>query len=117
MTREEIKSRGEDEKMMDAPQINNNPKPEESFNVNYLRIYYGKSSQIFIFFFFFASQISLSLKYIYAFNYLQEICFLTLIFTNGFLTDTVPYFFLFVCFLLHKTLTYLESYTNNDIYK
>lgn len=117
MTREEIKSRGEDEKMMDAPQINNNPKPEESFNVHYLRIYYGKSSQIFIFFFFFASQISLSLKYIYAFNYLQEICFLTLIFTNGFLTDTVPYFFLFVCFLLHKTLTYLESYTNNDIYK
>ena len=41
MTREEIESR-EDESMMDAPQINK-PKPEEFFNVNYLRIYYGKS--------------------------------------------------------------------------
>ena len=41
MTREEIESRG-DETMMDAAQIKNQ-KPEEFFNVNYLRIYYGKS--------------------------------------------------------------------------
>ncbi|KAF2569392.1 hypothetical protein F2Q68_00027069 [Brassica cretica] len=44
MTREEIESRSRgDETMMDAAQIKNQ-KPEEFFNVNYLRIYYGKSN-------------------------------------------------------------------------
>ncbi|KAF3580000.1 hypothetical protein DY000_02033891 [Brassica cretica] len=45
MIREEIESR-EDEKMIDAAQMNN-PEPEECFNVNYLRIYYGGKRNLF----------------------------------------------------------------------
>nr|VDD61757.1 unnamed protein product [Brassica oleracea] len=42
MAREETGSRGDDT-MIDAPQFTNS-KPEEFFNVHYLRIYYGKKS-------------------------------------------------------------------------
>nr|VDC98958.1 unnamed protein product [Brassica rapa] len=45
MVREEAESRGDDT-MIDAPLITN-PKPEDFFNVHYLRIYYGKFAMIF----------------------------------------------------------------------
>ena len=44
MVREEAERRGDDT-MIDAPQITN-PKPEDFFNVHYLRIYYGKFAMI-----------------------------------------------------------------------
>lgn len=96
MTREEIDNNGDD-MMIDDPK----PKIENEFNVHYLNIYYGKFShfgcclfinQIYLF--------RVLLAEYFAYNVLQEkIYFLTLIFTNGFHTDTV-HTYVYLCVFL-----------------